>query len=122
MKFELWQVMVHFTSFAVILCIIFAELIPMDVRIGMIILLIGLLVSLGSWTLPQPALREHVANDRQLRRWGNVLAYGLPASFLVLIGSTVFLGRFGIVIGFGFFFVYCVYQVSEFNRDEGGCS
>ncbi|MDB2686649.1 hypothetical protein N9Y42_05510 [Mariniblastus sp.] len=123
MKFELWQLLLHVTSFVAFLGILCARMIPLDMRLGFAMLLGGLLLSFGSSTLPRPELRSHVPNDRQLRRWGDIIAFGLPASLLIWIGTTVVLSRpifalnvpLGMAAGLAFFVVYCLVV---YSRDE----
>ena len=123
MKFELWQLLFHVTSFATVLGVLCAKIIPLDVRLGLVMVLVGLLVSLLTITLPRLKLRAHVPNDRQLRRWSDIAWIGLPASLLVWIGVTVLLARpifglnvpFGLAAGVAFFAVFCA---CVYMRDE----
>ena len=116
MKFELWQLLLNVTSVVVIIGVLCTNLLPLDVRWGIALVFVGVLLTFGRSTLPRPALREHVPNDRQLQRWSDVLVFGLPGSVLVCIGSIVLLssGVFGFVLGVVYFAAYCT---RVFTRD-----
>ena len=97
---------------------------PIDMRLSLATVVAGLIVSLGPATLPRPELRAHVPNDGNVRRWSDVLVFGLPASLMIWIGLSVFLFRLvhslsvlcGLVVGVLFFVGYCCWA---FLRDEG---
>ncbi len=104
MRLELWQLLMVVTWVAVILGVLFSNQLPVEVRGGGAMLLLGLLMTFGRSALPRPRLRKHVPNDRQLQRLNDALLFGIPAFFLVSIGSGMLLFGvfyfFSVLVGF----------------------
>jgi len=83
--------------------------------LGLAAVLLGLMISFGAVTLPRPKLRAHVPTDRDVRRWSDVVMFGLPGSILVWIGVSTFWARsmwmlsvpYGLAVGVVFFAGYC---------------
>lgn len=125
MRLELWQLLMIVTWVAVILGVFFASQLPVEVRGGGAMLLLGLLMTFGRSALPRPQLRKHVPNDRQLQRLNDVLVFGIPAFFLVSIGSGMLLfGVFyfsSVLVGFGIGVVLTlVHGCLVYSRDVDG--
>ena len=103
-KLRLWQFLMVVTWVAVILGVSFSSQLPIDIRGGGAMVLLGLLMTYGRSALPRPSLREHVPNDRQLLRWNDLLVFGIPAFFLLSIGlGMLFLRVFSfssVLLGF----------------------
>ena len=103
-KLRLWQFLMVVTWVAVILGVSFSSQLPIDIRGGGAMVLLGLLMTYGRSALPRPELREHVPNDRQLQRWNDLLVFGIPAFFLLSIGlGMLFLRVFSfssVLLGF----------------------
>ena len=104
MKLQLWQFLMVVTWVAMILGVSFSSQLPIDIRGGGAMVLLGLLMTHGRSALPRPSLREHVPNDRQLQRWNDLLVFGIPAFFLLSIGlGMLFLRVFSfssVLLGF----------------------
>ena len=103
-KLRLWQFLMVVTWVAMILGVSFSSQLPIDIRGGGAMVLLGLLMTYGRSALPRPELREHVPNDRQLQRWNDLLVFGIPAFFLLSIGlGMLFLRVFyfsSVLLGF----------------------
>ena len=88
MKLELWQLMTIVTWITLIIGVLFVKLLPQGAGIGAALVLSGLFITFGRSALPRLELRKHVPNDRQLQRWSDVLAFGIPAFLLISVGSV----------------------------------
>ena len=122
MKLELWQLLMITTWAAAIFGVLTTTLMPTGTRIGAGLVLIGLFITFGGSALPRPEPRDHVPNDRQLQRWGDILMLGIPAFLLIWIGTSMFLYRVfsasSIAIGFSVSFAVSVgYCILVFTRD-----
>ena len=103
-KLRLWQFLMVVTWVAMILGVLFSSQLPIDIRGGGAMVLLGLLMTYGRSALPRPELREHVPNDRQLQRWNDLLVFGIPAFFLLSIGLGMLFFRLfnfsSVLVGF----------------------
>ena len=103
-KLRLWQFLMVVTWVAVILGVLFSRQLPTEIRGGGAMVLLGLLMTYGRSALPRPELREHVPNDRQLKRWNDLLVFGIPAFFLLSIGLGMLFFRLfnfsSVLVGF----------------------
>ena len=59
MKLNLWQLLMIVTWVAVILGVLFSSQLPVEIRGGGAMVLLGLLMTYGRSALPRPKLRKH---------------------------------------------------------------
>ncbi len=118
MKFELWKLLSLITWFSVAMGALFGTQLPWGIRIGVFLILVGLLLTIGRLLIPHRAPREHVENDAVfLQVWADAIFLGTPAFFIWWIGFSLLLSH-PILGFFGAFVCSLAYIIIIFNKGQ----
>ncbi len=94
MKIRLWQLFALNTWISAILGSLFAYGLPIVGRIGVSLVLTGLLLTVGRPLMPRPPRRTCIDNEATLEKWNDALFFGIPALFVLIVGFSLLFWNF----------------------------
>lgn len=115
MTISLWQIFAIMAWLAICLGVAFSETLPLKYRIGIPLVVTGIIFTFGRSIFPRPPARDYVDNEKLLQKLSDLLNLGIPAAVLIFVGLCFLTWNplVGLLGSVAIFFAYACFLLSR---------